>query len=261
MAPLLPEVVDGPAVAHHQSLVAPLVAQNLLQQSVVAAAGLAVPSLVGTHHLGHVSLLHECLEGRQIGLPEVAGGQVLHVELMAVPLRSAMYGEVLGTGQRLHVLAAAYAALREVVGGVALLQSAHHGQPHAGSEERILAVGLLSASPARVAEDVDVGRPERKPLIALHLSGASGHHVLGASLVAGDAERAAHQCLVPRCRHAHGDGKHRGRAVARHAVQRLVPPLEGRYAQPLDGRRHVHHDFRLLLEREPLAEVAGTFFA
>ena len=100
---LLPEVVDGPAVAHHQSLVAPLVAQNLLQQTGVATARLAVPALIGTHHLGHMALLHQCLEGGQVGFPEVAGGKVLHVELMAVPLRSAMNGEVLCTGQRLHV--------------------------------------------------------------------------------------------------------------------------------------------------------------
>ena len=208
-----------------------------------------------------MALLHQCLEGGQVGFPEVAGGKVLHVELMAVPLRSAMNGEVLGTGQRLHVFPAANIVAREEVVGIALLQAAHNGQSHLCREERVFAVGLLSASPARVAEDVDVRCPERQPLIALHLPCPLRHHVFGTCLIAGDAEGPAHQRIVPRRSHAHGDGEHRCRAVAGNAMQRFVPPLEGRDAQPRDGWRDVHHDFRLLFQRESLAEVASTFFA
>ena len=93
------EVADGTAVAGDQSVESPFVAQYLLFISCLGAAGLSVYALVGAHHLGHLSLLHQCLEGWQICLPEVALGQVLDVELMSVPFRTAVYGKMLGTGQ------------------------------------------------------------------------------------------------------------------------------------------------------------------
>ena len=70
----------------------------------ITATGVAVDALIGTHHLGHLSVLHQCLEGRQVGFPQVALGQVLDIEGVAVPLRTAMYGKVLGTGQKLLVV-------------------------------------------------------------------------------------------------------------------------------------------------------------
>ena len=98
------EVVDGSAVAGNQSLKAPFVAQYLLLVARLCTAGLAVDALVGTHHLGHVALLHQRLEGRQVGFPEVALGQVLDVEAVAVPLGAAVNGEMLGAGQQLFLL-------------------------------------------------------------------------------------------------------------------------------------------------------------
>ena len=66
------EVVDSVAVCDHQSVVAPFVAQYIDEQTVAGAAGLALIAVVGAHHLAHVTFLYQCLEGRQIGLPEVA---------------------------------------------------------------------------------------------------------------------------------------------------------------------------------------------
>ena len=94
----LPEVVHCSAVAGHDALEVPLVAQNLLQQSGVAATRLAVKTLVGTHHFLDVALLYQHFESRQIGLPEVSWRQVFEVEAVSVPFRSAVYGKMLGTG-------------------------------------------------------------------------------------------------------------------------------------------------------------------
>ena len=63
------EIVDGVAISKHDSIVTPLVAQDVNEQAVAGATGLALETLVGTHHLTHVTLLDQCLERRQIGLP------------------------------------------------------------------------------------------------------------------------------------------------------------------------------------------------
>ena len=98
------EVADGSAVAGDQSVEAPLVAQYLLLVAALCTAGLSVDTLVGAHHLGHLAFLYQRLEGWQVGLPKVALGQMLDVELVAVPFRTAMHGKVLGAGQQLFIL-------------------------------------------------------------------------------------------------------------------------------------------------------------
>ena len=70
-----PEVIDSTAVARHDALESPLVAQDTLQQTAAAAAGGAIEALVGAHHLAYLALYDKLLEGGQIGLPEVALGQ------------------------------------------------------------------------------------------------------------------------------------------------------------------------------------------
>ena len=97
------EVADSTAVAGDDAVEAPLVAQDLLFVAGLRATGLTIDTLVGAHDLCHLSLLHKGLEGGEIGLPEVALGEVLYIEGVAVPLWAAMHGEVLGTGQELLI--------------------------------------------------------------------------------------------------------------------------------------------------------------
>ena len=97
------EIVDGIAVGEHNGVVAPFVAQDVDEQAVAGAAGLALEALVGAHHLAHVGFLHQRLEGGQIGLPKVAVRRV-HVHRVAQGLWSAMHGIVLRTGVGLEVI-------------------------------------------------------------------------------------------------------------------------------------------------------------
>ena len=161
----------------------------------IATAGITIYALVGTHHLSHVTLLHQCLEGGQIGFPQVTLGQLLHVERVAVPLWSAMYGKVLRTSQQLFIFA--FSCLLFAVGIVLPLQSVHHSQSHALRQVRVFTVRLLSASPAWVAEDVDVRCPERQALIALYASVLLRLLILGTCLVAGGRKHLVHQLVVP----------------------------------------------------------------
>ena len=98
------EVANGTTVANHQVFKAPLIAQNLLQQTVRATAGVVIQSLIGTHHLTDITLRDKIFKGRHIGLPEVTYRHIGQVRRVARILRTAMYGIVLGTGPQLTVL-------------------------------------------------------------------------------------------------------------------------------------------------------------
>ena len=73
------------------------------------------------------------------------------VDGVARRLGAGVYGEVLAGGHGAEVIQ------------VRALHAADEGAAHAAGQERILAVGLLAAAPAWVAEDVDVRRPEGQP--------------------------------------------------------------------------------------------------
>ena len=72
----------------------------------------------------------------------------VYIREVARRLRPAVYGIVLRgcNGQ--------------VVLRIVTLQSGHISDTHAAAEEGIFAVGLLTATPARIAEDVQIRRPE-----------------------------------------------------------------------------------------------------
>ena len=207
------EVAYGTAVTGYQSLEAPLVAQDVLLVTGITAAGITVYALVGTHHLGHVTLLYQRLEGWQIGFPQVSLWQLLHVEHVAVPLWSAMHGKVFGASQEFLVLVLPAFAVQTLA-----LQSVDHGQSHALRQVRVFTVGLLSASPARVAEYVDVRSPERQALITLYASTFLGLLVLGTCFVAGGRKDLVHQFVVPRCCHHRCDGEYGCETITADAV-------------------------------------------
>ena len=222
---VLPEVAHGATVAHHKVLEAPFVSQDLLEQAVAAAAGLVLPALVGTHHLSHLSLLHQVFEGGQIGLVQVAQRHIGHVGGVARVFRSAVHGVVLGAGPQFAVFA--------VFGA---LQTLHHHLAHHTGQIGVFAVGLLSASPARVAEDVDVGGPHAQRVEFLILS-AIVHAlvVLGAHLGAGGVKHAVEQIRVEGSCHTDGFGENGDVAHVGRAVQRFAPPVELLDAQTRDG--------------------------
>ena len=103
-----------------------------------------------------------------------------------------MHGEVLGARQELAIFFAQTLPIISIS-----LQSSHHGQSHLRGEERILAVGLLPASPAGVTEDVDVWRPEGEALVTLDITTALGLLSLHTGLVADSGEYLMQQGVVP----------------------------------------------------------------
>ena len=144
---LVVEIIDSIAIGKHNAVEPPLAAQDVHQQAVAGATGDALVAVVGTHHLAHIALLHQRLEGGQIGFPQIAHGDGGIVGV-AERLGPAMHGIVLGTG----------------VGLVILVIVALHAQnglyAQDGIQVGVFTTGLLTTSPTRVAEDVDIGTPE-----------------------------------------------------------------------------------------------------
>ena len=230
---VLVEVAHGPAVGHEVALKPPVLPQNLLERG-AAAAGLAVGAVVGAHHRLHPGV-HQRVEGGQIGLGHVLFGGP-GVKFVSQRLRPGVDGEVLGAGRGLHHLAVPLEAL-------------HVGRAQLGGEEGVLAVGLVAPAPAGVAEDVHVGGPEGQPLVDVPIAVGRGGVVLGPALGGGDVAQPPGQLRVEPRRDADGLGIAGGHARPGHAVQRLVPPVVGRYAQPFDGRRVKSQLARRLVHR------------
>ena len=161
------DVGDGGAVADDVAGEGPGVAKVIVQEHGVGAGGRAVDGVVGAHDGLRVGLGDGGAEGGEVGVFEVVRGDV-DVGLMARGLRAGVHGEVLGRGDDAEVV------------GVGALHAGDEGDGHAAGEEGIFAVGLLAAAPARVAKDVDVGRPEGEAEELLVLIVADGFVVLGA---------------------------------------------------------------------------------
>ena len=217
------------------ALEAPLAPKELHHQRLAAAAGLAVGAVVCAHDGLHLRVLHQGLKGGKVGFLHVLGGSG-GVEGVPEPLRAGMHGKVLGAGGSLHGVPVA-------------LQAPDVGLAQLRSEEGILAVGLVAAAPAGIAEDVDVGRPEGQALVDVPVAVAGGGVVLGAALGGGHVAQLLHQRGVEGGSHADGLGPHGSGARPGHPVERLVPPVVRGHAQPVNGRRVVAQLAGSLLHR------------
>ena len=223
MAAFLIEIGERPAVGDNESLVTPFAAQDVADQIRGSGAGNPAEAVVGRHHFLDARLGHQILESGKIGLAQIALAH-LGIEAMAGAFRPGMHGKVLGTGVRLQHFGI----------GIAL-EAPHDRHTELAGQVRIFAVGFHSAAPARVAENVDIGRPEGKPLVLALLARFPGEPVLDPGFVGDGREHGLDLVGVERGGHTDGLREHRGAAVAAHAVERLVPPVVGGNAQTRDG--------------------------
>ena len=234
----LVEILDGPAVADHVAAKSPFLAQDSAQQGGAATAGLTVGAVVCAHNAFGLGFRDAGVESGQIGFAQVLLAD-LGVEAVAQTLGTAVDREVLG---RRHHLQVAW---------MIALQAAAVGHCQARGEKRAFAVGLVPASPARVAKDVDVGGPEGEPLVQAPVAFSCVLVVLGAGLVGnGDCHRVQARG-IPHGGQADGLGKNRRNSSPRHAVQPFVPPIVGRHAQARDRGGRVLHLLGLFPQRQP----------
>ena len=146
---------------------------------------------------------------------------------------------------------------RTVVDGITALHPSNKRDRQSGTEERVLTVGLLSTAPARIAEDVHVGRPEVKALEDARMAVMQSLGVLDTPF---DADRRGHfpdSRDIERGRKPDGLRKFRG-ALAEDSVQGFAPPIVGRHAEARDGPGLIHELRGLLLQRHAVYQVSRS---
>ena len=235
-----------PAVRNDIALEAPGLAQVILHQHRTGAARHAVDGIVHAHHRLNLAFGRGHAERREIGILEVIGAGV---DVLAVPVvfGSAVHGKVFRRRDDL------------VIFGVVALEARDVGDAQPPGQIRVFAVSFLATAPARVAEDVDVGRPDRQP--AVEFAAAVRQAALDELGAEFGRHRVAHgleQFRVPGRRHTDGLRKDRGDACTRHAVQPLIPPIIFGYAKPGDGGGGMAELCRLFLQRHARNDVCGT---
>ena len=245
MVPFLVEVGYRPAVRHHYTLISPFSAQYGVHQIVACPAGEAPETVVCYHDFLHVGLRHEVLECGKIGFAEVALANFC-IEAVAERFGTRMHSEVLGAGVGL-----------EHRGVGRALEPAYHRHSQLPGEVRILAIGLHAASPAGIAEDVDIGSPERNSLIMIHMPCSYRLPVLHPGLIADRGEHLVYQRLVERRCHRYRHRENGGLAAAGNAVQRLVPPIVSGYPGLFHGRGMMHHHPGFLLKGKSRDDFPG----
>ncbi len=138
------DIGGGTAIRHDIPLKAPVLAQVLLQQQAVRACRLTIHGVVGTHDGLDFRLCDSRTKGRQVSVFQIVARH-LNIRRVACGFRAAVHGEVLRRCDGLQVLR------------VIALQARDERHAHARGEIRVFAVGFLATTPARIAEDVDVG--------------------------------------------------------------------------------------------------------
>src|SRR5262245_55163390 len=125
------------------SLKIPFPSENLFYEQLAGTAGFTERAVVGAHHRFNICISYKFLEGGQIRivqLPFCHNG----IEYMTVFFGARMDGIMFSTRRGFEIL------------GMVALQAAHECRSHLTCQEWILAPGFLPASPAGVAEDIDV---------------------------------------------------------------------------------------------------------
>ena len=114
---------------------------------------------------------------------------------------------------------------------VVSLQTVNGGSSHHGSKVWIFSIGLLTTSPTRIPENIDIRSPERKSIVFLVFVLADGIIILGSCLV-----RYIGKCLKMHIRikcGGHSDSLriHCGKSCTGNPVKRFIPPVIIRYSK------------------------------
>ena len=237
-------VSDCVTVRDHVPLETPLAAQLILQQVLVCARRFAVDRIVGTHHRPCFAFDHGGAECRFVRVHLVVLADI-YIGEVARRFWSAVHSVVLGCRNA------------EVVLGVIALQSSYVGNSHAACEERVFAVSLLSAAPARITENVEIGRPE---IQASHNADVPLARVLDVLDAALNANLRCHG-MNSRCierRRKPDRLRIFSNSLVDDPVKGFAPPLVRRNLQPRDGRRVILHLRSFLRERHTANQIGGA---
>src|SRR6266567_3860085 len=143
----LPDVRNRAAVGHNVAVEAPFCAQDVSHQTLVGTTRFSVRSVVGAHNRIRVAFDNRRAKRRQIRLSQISFVS-RRVKAMTFGFWSAVHCVVFRGRDYFEVAR------------VIALQTLDESDAQTRGEKWILAVSFLSASPARVAKDIDIGTPE-----------------------------------------------------------------------------------------------------
>jgi hypothetical protein len=166
--------VAGFVIAHDQSRILPLAAQNVAQQETIPGSGHAVQSVERSHEGGHARVDGRA-KRREIDFAQKNFGNPRTV-VIAACFRRAISHEVFGAGRQ-----------RRGIRQRAALKPAHHGRGERAGQAWILTQAFGDAPPSRVSGDID-HRRERPP------------DAFGRRLARRLPRRLFHEFRIPGCR-------------------------------------------------------------
>ena len=240
----LVDVMDGPAVGNDIALEAPLVPQSA-EEEMIRAGRFAADGIVGAHHGVGVALHDRGAKRGSVRVRKIMRRDG-HIFAMAQRFRAAVNGKVLGSGNDLQVF------------GIVALQTGYKSHSNPAREERIFAVSFLASAPARIAKDIDVGRPKGEAVVAAGISVLYSIVVLGARFGRDDVGHAVNEVGVPRGGEADGLRENSGMTGASDAVQAFVPPIVGGNTKARDGAGNVLHLRSLFFQRHARNQVVDA---
>ena len=119
------------------------------------------------------------------------------------------------------------------------LQPLDKADAHPRGKIRVFPESFVSPAPARVSENIDVGRPKGQSFINIPVVILLLHIELCPALRGDGICHLLHKILVKGRRQRDCLRKHRGNTCPRHTVKRLVPPVIRFNSQPFYCRRPV----------------------
>ncbi len=244
----LVDVSDSSAVGDDVAFEAPIFAKMLNEQGGIGAGGLAVQAVVRAHDGFGFAFENRRTKRRQIGFFHVVARGV-NIHRMTRGFRAAVNGEVLRRGDRFEIVR------------IVALQTSDKRHAETRREIRVFAVGFLAASPARIAKDVDVRRPDGEAAVPVRRTVRMNIcGIFGAKLRADHVSDIVHKRLVKRRSHTDGLRKHGGESGARDAVKSFIPPVISRNAKPGNRGSGVRELVDFFFKRHAGNQVGGTLF-
>ena len=243
------EVPDCPAVRYEMPFESPLSAE-FSHQVAAGAAGLVIGAVVCAHNGFDICFLHESPKCRKIRLFQILRRSD-GVEAVAESLRPAVHGEMLGTGGSFQCITAA-------------LQPAYKSFSKAGGQIWVFTVGLVPASPPGIAENIDVRRPHCQAVIYVPVSFCQEGIIFCPRFCGNGVCNLLQKFIVKHGGHPNGLRKACRSSAASKPVQRFIPPVVFRDAQPFDGRRVKPQLASLFLDghfRDKLFRLFSGFFS
>ena len=239
MTTVVIEVRYCTAIRYYYTVESPFSTQYLHQQAITSTAGITFKTVISTHYFFHFPFFHQCFEGWQISFIQITWLYILRIKRVTIPLRSRMYGKMLGAGMQFIIFSIGRS-----------LQTFYHHHAHPTCQIRVFTIGLNTPAPARITIDIHCGSPHGQTLIAFTAILRCVVGILRTCLIRHGIEHFVHHFRVKGCCHTYRLRKDRSQACPGNAMQRLIPPVIRFNTQSFHRTGAIHHKMRLLFQRK-----------